>query len=111
MSPNKSASLRNPRQRDLNYTPIRSKSATHPWGYALCSSTTSLRVAIGARLACASKRRKSRKISPSPRKKKNTARSNEHAVFLAEGVKRKLNAPSPALDDLELVEFDPPDRF
>ena len=30
-------------------------------------------------------------------------------LFLAEGVKRKLNAPSPTLDDLELVEFSPPE--
>ena len=32
-------------------------------------------------------------------------------LFLAEGVKRKLNAGSPALDNLELVEFDPPKQL
>ena len=38
-------------------------------------------------------------------------REIKFSVFLAEGVKRKLNAPSPTLDNLKLVEFDPPDRF
>ena len=31
--------------------------------------------------------------------------------FLAEGVKRKLNAGSPTLDNLKLVEFDPPEWY
>ena len=30
--------------------------------------------------------------------------------FLAEGLKRKLNADSPTLDDLELVKFNPPEN-
>ena len=30
---------------------------------------------------------------------------------LAEEVKRKLNVASPALDDLELREFDPPESY
>ena len=39
-------------------------------------------------------------------KQKDTIRC---PFVLAEGVKRKLNVASPALDDLELVEFDPPE--
>ena len=31
-------------------------------------------------------------------------------LSLAEGVKRKLNAPSPTLNNLELVEFNPPEN-
>ena len=31
------------------------------------------------------------------------------SIFLAERVKRKLNVASPTLDNLELVEFNPPD--
>ena len=42
----------------------------------------------------------------------NKAKTERQLAFrfaLAEGVKRKLNAPSPTLDNLELGEFNPPE--
>ena len=44
-------------------------------------------------------------------KKRTFIRQTKVRFYLAEGVKRKLNSDSPTLDDLELVEFNPPKQL